>query len=158
MVRDPNRPEKDNILRHLMIVGVLAVAFYFGGFYLIEHLRSAKGPWEILFTSDGAGHPTLEISQPTLKIAERLRFPDGNSRRTNVAELIRFRDQITNVPFGEMLMQDPLYLPGSITLRVSGHVVEILPRTLIVDKKEYAWQAGGEVAITGTGTELAGKK
>jgi hypothetical protein len=111
-----------------------------------------------LFTADGAGHPALEISQPTLKISEQVRFPDGNSRRTNVAELIRFREQITNLPFGEMLMQDALYLPGSITLRVSGHVVEILPRTLIVDKKEYPWQAGGKVAIVGAGPELAGKK
>jgi hypothetical protein len=149
MALDPNRPPKDDILRHLLIVGVLAVVFYFGGFYLIEHLRSTKGPWEILFTTDGAGHPTLEISQPKLQIAETVRFPNGNAGKTNVAELVRFREETTNLPFGEVLMQDALYLPGSVTLRLCGHVVEILPRTLIVDKQEHPWKAQGDLEIAG---------
>ena len=149
MALDPNSPPKDDILRHLIIVGVLAVVFYFGGFYLIEHLRNTKGPWEILFTTDGAGHPTLEILQPKLQISERVHFPNGNAGRTNVAELIRFREETTNLPFGEVLMQDALYLPGSVTLRLCGHVVEILPRTLIVDKQEHPWKDQGDLEIAG---------
>ena len=113
------------------------------------HLRLSKGPWEITFTSDGEGHPTLDILQPKLKISERVRFPDGKAGRSNVAEVVRFRETTTNLPFGEMLMQDALYMPGTITVRLSGHVVEILPRTLIVDGKEYPWKEGQEVSITG---------
>jgi len=143
-------PEKDSILRHLAIVGFLAVTVYGAGFWTIQHLRTSKGPWEILFTSDGAGHPSLEISQAKLGISERVRFPEENCGRTNITELVRFREETTNVPFGHILMQDALYLPGSITIRLGSHVVEILPRTLTVDKKENAWKAGGELVI-GTG-------
>lgn len=140
-------PRKDGLFRHLAVAAVVAAVFYVAAFSWIEHRRVVKGPWEIAFISDSAGHPSLEISQQALKISERLNFPQDKVTRTNLAELIKFREVTTNLPFGQMQMQDALYLPGTITLRLSGHLIEVLPRTLIVDKTEHPWKAGEEIAV-----------
>lgn len=101
--------------------------------------------------SDAAGRPSLRISQPALKISEGLSFPDDQVARPNLAELVKFGEAATNLPFGEMLLQDPLYLPGTITMRLFGHLVEVLPRTLVVDQQEHAWKAGEEMVIREAG-------
>jgi len=138
---------KDGLFRHLALAAGLALVFYIAAFSLIEYRRAVKGPWEIAFISDGAGRPSLQISQRTLHISERLSFPDDKVARPNLAELIKFREATTNLPFGEMLLQDALYLPGTITLRLCGHQIEVLPRTLIVDKTEHPWKAGEEIVV-----------
>jgi hypothetical protein len=51
------------------------------------------------------------------------------------------------LPFGELLYQDPTFLPGTVTMRLFGHVVELLPRVLTVDKKEYPWQSGAVIQL-----------
>jgi hypothetical protein len=146
--RPPSIPaRRDGLFRHLALAAGLALVFYIAAFSWIEHRRAVKGPWEIAFISDAAGRPSLQISQPALQISETLSFPDDTVARTNLAELIKFREATTNLPFGEMLLQDALYLPGTITLRLCGHQIEVLPRTLIVDKTEHPWQAGGEIVV-----------
>jgi hypothetical protein len=141
---------RDGLLRPLAVAAVLAVVFYIAAFWGIEHWRAAEGPWEITFLSDGAGRPSLDISQPALKISERLSFPDEKVARLNLAERVNFRDSVTNLPFGELLQQDPLHLPGTIAMRLFGRQVQVLPRTLIVDKTEHPWQAGGEIVVRET--------
>lgn len=141
----PARP--DSLLRHLTVAAALAAVFYIAAFAWIEHLRAAKGPWEMAFMTDGAGRPRLEISQRALNISERLSFPDAPAARPNLAEVVRFREATTNLPFGEMLQQDALYLPGTVTMRLFGHRIEVLPRTLVVDQKEHPWKAGEEIVV-----------
>ena len=154
MSQPPDIPARhDGLLRHLAVAAVLAVVFYCAGFSWIEHRRVAQGPWEIAFISDGAGRPSLRISQPALRISERLSFPDDRVARANLAELVKFREATTNLPFGEMLLQDPLYLPGTVTLRLFGHRIQVLPRTLVVDQQEHAWKAGEEIVVRGAGNK-----
>jgi hypothetical protein len=143
----------DSLLRHLAVAAVLAAVFYIASFSWLEHLRAAKGPWEIAFMTDGAGRPSLEISQPALKISERLSFPDAPPARPNLAEVVRFREATTNLPFGDILQQDALYLPGTVTLRLFGHRIEVLPRTLVVDQKERPWEPGREIVLRDLGKE-----
>ena len=143
----------DSLLRHLAVAALLAVGFYIAGFSWIEHLRAAKGPWEMAFITDGTGRPSLEISQRALKISERLSFPDAPLARPNLAEVVRFRPATTNLPYGEILQQDALYLPGTVTMRLFGHQIQVLPRTLVVDQKERPWKPGDEIVIRDAGIE-----
>ena len=46
-----------------------------------------------------------------------------------------------------MIFQDPTFLPGTVTLRQFGHEIELLPRVLIIDKKEIPWRAGKTVEV-----------
>jgi hypothetical protein len=46
-----------------------------------------------------------------------------------------------------LIFQDPTFLPGTVTIRLFGHVVEFLPRVLTIDKKEYPWQSGAVIEV-----------
>ena len=43
------------------------------------------------------------------------------------------------VPFGECIYQDLMFLPGIVTMNLLGHEIELMPRALVVDKKEVPW-------------------
>ena len=45
-------------------------------------------------------------------------------------------------PLGNRFFFDTTYLPGSITLDLFGHQVEVLPRTLILNFEERPWVEG----------------
>jgi hypothetical protein len=132
----------------LAVSFALAVVIYVAGFWGIERRRVVKGPWVVEFVSDAAARPSLRISQRKLGISEELDFPNAQVERPNISERVFFDGTRTNLPFGEMLLQDALYLPGTVTMRVCGHQVEVLPRTLIVDNQERPWRAGEVVVIT----------
>jgi hypothetical protein len=142
--------KSDNILKQLTVGLAIALVFYVAAFSLIQYLRSSKGPWEVSFESDATGQPSMVIRQQTLHILQKLEFPGEHLSRTNFQSTIEFREAVTNLPFGQMLQQDPLYLPGSAAMDLFGHVVQLLPRTLIIDDKEEPWQANGVVVLRGT--------
>jgi len=146
-----SRPAGGGLRRHLAIAFVLALIFYITSFWAIEHRRTMNGPWEIEFISDASGRPSLGIFQSKLNISEHLAFPDDKIEITSLSTRVVFRGGNSDLPFGQMLLQDALYLPGTLTLRVCGHQVEVLPRALIIDKSEHAWQTGGEIVVSRSG-------
>jgi hypothetical protein len=135
----------DNLRRHLLIGFVLALVVYAGFFAFDQKLRKRKGAWEVSFQSSPAGHPGLVINQPTLHItnvhivflAETL----TNSEITSMKRIVFDRPQ-QPIPFGKTKFEDLTYLPGSVAFDLFGHEVELLPRTLYLNKKEYLWRSG----------------
>jgi hypothetical protein len=137
----------ENIVKDLAIALVLALVFYVAGFTWIQHWRVAKGPWDVTFASDARGRPSILILQRKLNISQRLEFPDERIDHPNLDVGVQFREAVTKLPFGEMMFQDPLFLPGTATMRLFGHVVELMPRVLTIDDKEHSWGAGKEIVI-----------
>jgi hypothetical protein len=137
----------DGVIRHIAIAFVIAVVLYFVSFGWIQHRRVFRGPWEINFATDGNGRPSLMISQPVIRVSEKITFPDRKITPASLARVVHFEEAVTNLPFGEMIFQDPTFLPGTVTMRLFGHEIELLPRVLIVDKKEIPWQAGRTVEV-----------
>jgi hypothetical protein len=45
------------------------------------------------------------------------------------------------VIFGRVLYEDLTILPGVVTFDLFGHEIELLPRTLIINKKEIPWKS-----------------
>ena len=131
----------------MLIAGAIAVVFYVVTFSWIQHERGAKGPWEIDFMTDANGKPALMLLEPNLNISEKLTFPKDKLSETNLFRAIRFAEPTTNLPFGEMIFQDATFLPGTVTLRTFGHEIELLPRVLIIDKREYPWHSGDEITV-----------
>ena len=144
-MNETERP--DRLSRHLAITFVLAIIFYSAAFAWIEHRRVAKGPWQLTFLSDASNQPALRIAQSQLHICETLRFPGEQAGRANLYVEVQLRHAVANLPFGSILFQDSLFLPGTATLRLFGHTVELLPRTLIIDHAEQAWEPGKEMSI-----------
>jgi hypothetical protein len=137
----------DGLLKHLAICLAIAVVFYVVAFGWIERRRTAKGPWEADFRADAAGAPAIMISQTNLNIRETLVFPGQTVRPSNFSRTIVFGQSPPDLPFGELIYQDPTFLPGTVTLRLFGHQVELLPRVLTVDKKEYPWRPGAVIEV-----------
>ena len=126
--------------------GVIAVffgaaVFYFASFYGLEYLRHRRGPWELDFQHGTQGVPTIVIAQPALGIRDvTLVFHD--EAMTNDTKVVRF-DRVERTPaFGDLIFHDLTFLPGVLTFNLFGHEIELLPRVLVVNKKEVPWQSG----------------
>ncbi len=139
--------QNDGILKHFALALVIALVFYLAGFTWLEHRRVVKGPWEVVFRTDPAGTPSLSIAQTNLGITQAISFPARKASPANLSRRVRFEQGTTNLPFGEMIFQDPTFLPGTVTMRLFGHQIELLPRMLTIDKTEYPWKAGSQIEV-----------
>lgn len=134
-------PWKATVL--LFVAVVLAYLAVFNG---IEYARKRKGPWEVEFTATPEGRPLLLITQAYSRVFTVLEFPD---EKVNVdsATVVFDRPKKGKPPFGKVIYEDLTFLPGVVTFDLFGHEVELLPRVLIVNKKELQWHATGHVQL-----------
>jgi hypothetical protein len=51
------------------------------------------------------------------------------------------------VPFGSVIFFDTTVLPGTVTMRLFGHEIEFIPRTLIIDHTPYGWINGTNIFV-----------
>ena len=130
----------------IVLAFVAVVALYFGTFKGIEHLRHRKGAWQVIFSRDPAGNPALTIAQPWLKLDAALLVVHGE-RATNIPSVVTFDRVEQPVPFGRVIYEDLTFLPGVVTFDLFGHEVELLPRVLIVDKRQVPWRNGMTVDL-----------
>ena len=133
--------------KHFIIAGTLSLVAYLGFYQCDKQLRTRNGPWEVRFGVE-AGTPTVTVNEPHLKVANvKFQFP-GESV-TNVSDaLIVFDSPIkTNIPFGRVVFLDTTYLPGTATMNFFGHEIELLPRTLVVNRKEVAWEGVKTISL-----------
>lgn len=145
--------KSERLPKILLIAFGSALALYILAFASMQSCRTTKGPWQVVFLSDAAGTPGLLVTQPQLKISERIIFPKQKLAQSNLAQTVVFDDPTkTNAPFGEIVFQDLTFLPGTVTFNLFGHEVELLPRVLIVDKQEYVWKTDEVISVTGAGT------
>lgn len=141
---------REKIAAQVAVVFVIALALYGVTFYGIERARQAKGPWHVTFRSDAEGRPSVRMSQPALNISNvTVWFPEARIERTNFSKTVVFDMPITNVPFGRVLFLDTTFLPGTLTLDLFGHEIELLPRTLVVNRKEVPWKSKLELELRG---------
>lgn len=138
-------PAPDRIGRHLLIVFVAVLVFYVAGFWGSEWWRHRRGPWEVTFTISEVGAISLELNQPHLGIARvRLEVNRSADRLPPVTQTVRFTQPADRglVPFGRVKFLDTTVLPGTVTLDLFGNEVELLPRVLVINRQEYAWNSG----------------
>jgi hypothetical protein len=145
--------KSDNLLRHLVIPFGIALLLYAISYTWIEHRRTYKGPWEVTFKNDASGAPTLVINQPALAITNlQITFP-GETNHTNATLSFRQPQQVPwDVPYGKCVFMDTTFLPGTITIDLFGHEIELIPRVLTIDQKEIPWESGKIIPVSGTNT------
>ncbi len=128
------------------IVFGVVTALYFVAFHGIEYLRARKGPWEVAFGGDKEGNAALTVSQPALGLSG-VRIVARGERATNAPGTVRFDQVKRPVPDGRVIYEDLTFLPGVVTFDFHGHEVELLPRSLIVNKRLVPWQSGATVDL-----------
>lgn len=133
------------------VVGLITLIVYIAVFSLVENRRRKNGPWELTFTqADNA--PALTISHPKLGLSNiTLVFAEATVP-TNLPQTITFQHgQVAprvKLPFGKCLFLDTLYLPGTVTCEMFGHEIQILPRTMSIDRVEHPWRSGEKILLT----------
>ena len=137
--------------KSLVIFFLILAGAYLATFYGMEYARYRKGPWEVNFITDSSGNPAVILYQPKLNISSvEILFPGEHVPQTNLSQKVLFNRPEKPVPFGKVIYEDLTLLPGVVTFNLFGHEIELLPRTLIVNKKEIPWKSDSiiEVAIT----------
>jgi hypothetical protein len=137
----------NRIFPHLLGALALAAAIYGGGFWLDHQLRTRRGPWAIEFTRARDDSPMIVIHQPSLGIRDvRVRFPGEVA--TNPPSTVRFDAPEHAVPWGRVKYEDLTYLPGVVTLELFGHEIEMLPRTMYVNRQPVPWITATNITLT----------
>ena len=78
----------------------------------------------------------------------KLQFPGETATNLATESLLAFDTPgNTNLPFGYVVFLDTTYLPGAVTMNFFGHEIELLPRTLVVNRKEVAWENGKVITM-----------
>ena len=135
----------------VVITFVVVLVFYFAAFNWLQDWQTRKGPWEVTFTTDATGNPSITIYQPKLNISSvELVFLGEKLEQTNLSQTVSFNRVNAAVPFGKVIFLDLMILPGTVTLDLFGHEVELLPRTLILNKKEYPWRSDSVIELSPT--------
>ena len=156
-----------NIWRVLIRLFFLTLALYICGFYGLEHIRDRKGPWVVTFDAV-ASRPTIIIEQKALGInGFKIIFENVNTNGLTSGK-VRFdnpklnaqpmdqtpessqelKQRAFDVPFGECIYQDLMFLPGVVTMNLLGHEIELMPRTLVINKKQMPWDsAEGSIVV-----------
>ncbi len=128
-----------------LFVGVTVA--YLALFNLIEHRRHVKGPWEVTFTQE-SGVPCLVIRQRTLGISGcKLRFPGGSVTNLELPQTVIFDFPGKKAPFGRIPFSDLTFLPGTVTIDLFGHTIEMIPRVLGIDGTEHPWVSDSTVDL-----------
>jgi hypothetical protein len=141
----------DGPMKHFILAFLLAVICYVFFYHAIEGRRTRKGPWEITFTNGAAGDPALFINQPKLAITNaQITFPSERVQPKFSPSTLAFgqaRPVPYEVPFGTCIFMDTTFLPGTVTLRLYGHEVELLPRVLVIDRQEHPWLSESTITL-----------
>lgn len=143
----------DGLPKHLLIGFIVALCGYVAFFAIDQHLRGRHGPWQVAFARDESGAPKIVIDQPRLGVTNVQVVFLGESV-TNQPASVAFARPLQTIPFGKVKFEDLTYLPGSVALDLFGHEIELLPRTLYVNKQERPWRSG-EVLRLQPGEKLA---
>ena len=145
------RMKSDNLLRHLVVPFAIALVLYVVFYTWIENRRTHKGPWAVTFTNDQSGAPELLINQPSLAITNlQIMFP-GETARTNATLSFRTPQQVPwDLPYGKCVFMDTTFLPGTITIDLFGHEIELIPRVLTIDQKEIPWVSNKIISVART--------
>jgi hypothetical protein len=138
---------QENLPRIFVTAFAIALGVYALSYGCDSHLRQRKGPWEVDFQVATNGEPSLAIRHVRLGVSN-VQVSFSGERATNAGGTVRFDKPLQPVPFGKVKFEDLTYLPGSVVIEAFGHEVEMLPRTLYVNKAERAWVNGTNLVLS----------
>jgi hypothetical protein len=140
----------DKLAKSVAIVFVVTAIAYVAIYSGIERRRTRNGPWQVAFTNDSAGMPSIVINQPQLAITNvQIVFagaPKSRSVGTNLA-FAAPRPVPWDVPYGKCIFMDTTFLPGTLVLELFGHEIQLIPRVLIIDRKESPWRSDQTISL-----------
>jgi hypothetical protein len=144
--------KSDGLPKILGIGFAIAVLVYVVSYTWIERRRSVHGPWEVHFASDATGTPSITIYQNKLNIsAVEIMFSGERAARSNLNVKVSIEKPRQVVPFGQVIYDDLTFLPGVVTFHLFDHEIELMPRTLVIDRREVPWKSDSMTELDARG-------
>jgi len=138
--------QEGSLPKLLIGAGLMALLLYVAGFTLNQHLRARRGPWEVTFQAAPGGDTRIRVVQPALGIGP-IDITFAGQPYTNEAMTVLFDAPRKAVPIGRVKYDELTFLPGVVTLDLFGHEIELLPRTLYVNRQPREWSAGPDLIL-----------
>jgi hypothetical protein len=146
-----------DFLMRVLLAFVVVLTAYAVLYRVIEHRRTAKGPWQVTFTHDPPRAPTILIHQPALGLTNcQIQFLRNSNAPASKSVTLTFdtaRKTPFAVPFGRCVFQDTIFLPGTVVLQSFGHQIQLMPRVLTIDGVERQWHSGATITLTNAQTQ-----
>ena len=139
--------QTSGIGKHVLVALAFAVAIYAAGFAFDQHLRTKRGPWMVTFAAEMDGDAAIIVNQHKLNI-NNLKIVFAGERMTSPTARVAFDTPQKEVPIGRVKFEDLTYLPGTVTLDMFGHEIELLPRTLYINRKPHPWKSNETIKLT----------
>lgn len=134
--------------RSIVLTLVFALVFYFISYAWLSKRQTRQGPWQVVFTNDSTGVPALAITQPKLSLTNvTLRFPEEKIPATNTTGRVLFDTPKKPVPFGTLLYDDLMFLPGIVTFDLFGHEIELQRHHVVLNRSKLPWQSGETISL-----------
>ncbi|EEF59441.1 hypothetical protein [Pedosphaera parvula] len=139
--------------KHFILAFLIALVLYVVFYTTIEHRRTRNGPWRVTFSSDTTNAPIVIINEPKLNISNvRLVFPNMKAPATNATVVFDPPRPVPfDLPIGQCIFLDTTFQPGTVVFNIFGHEIQLIPRVLTIDKKEYPWQSDATIPLTEKG-------
>jgi hypothetical protein len=151
--------KSDSLAKHAFAAFGIALVLYVICYAGDRHLRLRKGPWQVTFQSDSNATPSIIVNEPVLNIQRlQITFPGEHATAANLSTNISFDHPAIKPPFGDWIYDDLMYLPGTVTLNLFGHEIELLPRVLGIDRREFKWQSDAIIRVSTNKPPLPGPK
>jgi hypothetical protein len=138
----------DRLPKHLLIGFALALTLYAVIFMGDQWIRKRRGAWEVRFSTNEMGEAMIIVNQPALHITNVQILLRGESLSNINSKELLFSVPQQTIPFGKIKFEDLTYLPGSVALDLFGHEIELLPRTLYLNKLEHPWVSNTNIVLT----------
>lgn len=136
---------------HFLLAFLLALLVYLVFYSIDHHLRVRHGPWIVTFTTESNQAPALVIRQNYLGIeGVKIIFRGEQSPGAPLPRTVVFDSPLKAAPFGRLKFHDLTFLPGTLTFDCFGHEIELIPRTLFIDKRKYPWRPAMTIALSRT--------
>ncbi len=100
--------------------------------------------------TDVAGVPAIIINQPTLQLTNITLVFGGVPPQTNQLQTVAFehgRPAPFDLPLGQCIFVDAIFLPGTATCEIFNHEIQLLPRTLTIDGVEHPWRSEEKIFL-----------
>jgi len=135
--------------KQILIVFLVTALGYAAVFNWIEQRRRKNGPWQVTFTQV-AGDAAIVVNQPALHLTNITIVFTGAPPPTPPPPTLIFehgRPAPFDLPFGRCVFVDAIFLPGTATCEIFGHEIQLMPRTLTIDRVEHPWRAGEKILL-----------
>lgn len=126
------------------ILCLFAYVTFYGG---CEIARRRNGPWEVTFAKETNNVPVLRITERRMGLTNVTIQFTGETAPPKEELRVYTLPNTNSTPFGVTIFQDGTVLPGTLTLDCFGHEIELLPRTMIINRKEVPWVSGTNIVL-----------